>query len=116
VIARHHPERAGTQASPERFAMIAVSNRRRAFELGGAIGNVGGGKRQIVGAGFRRDSHAGSPGFSNRVHTAGRRHMNDVDVRASLSGQARHQANRIDFGSRRARRQVVAVARGPAGR
>ena len=55
MIAGYEIERAVAERLPQAFAILALANRRRAFEFRGAIGNFGGRKSQIVRAGLRGD-------------------------------------------------------------
>ena len=58
VIADHHFEHAGTEAAPQRFAMIGGANRRCALVLRGSIRNGVCGKREVMRTRFGGDRYA----------------------------------------------------------
>ena len=114
MIGRDQIERAGMQAGPQRSAMRPLADRRRALELGRAVRNLFGGKRQVVRTRFRGDRDAVGFGARDGVYRFSRRHVDDVDARAELAREA------DDHGRSPTPRLAAAVSRGtsrmPAGR
>ena len=58
VIGDHEIDHAVEQRAPERLAVLALADRRRALELGGAVGDRLGLEAQVVRAGLDRDRQA----------------------------------------------------------
>ena len=79
MVGRDEIQHASLESLPQRFAMVRLANRRRALELGGAVGNLFGGERQVVRARFGRDRHAAPPARASISSTAlAGRHVHDV--------------------------------------
>ena len=76
-----------SQSVPELFAVFFFANGRSAFEFGSAIGNVFGGKRQIVRAGLHGDARASGFRFAQGRKGIRRNEMHDVDAHLELIGQ-----------------------------
>ena len=83
-----------------------IANRRRAFVLRGAVGDLFGGKRQIVRACLRRDRQTARARLANQPERLRRRQMNDVHRARKSSIEPDEQANGLDLGLRRSRCQV----------
>src|SRR5207248_8549198 len=55
MIGYHHLNQAARQRGPQKLAILALANRRRARERRGAISDLVGDKREVMRTGFRAD-------------------------------------------------------------
>ena len=82
VIGRKHLEGAVAQTGPHRLLRRAVARRRAAAELGAfhaGLGNVVGGQKQVLRAGFAVDLQAFGLGVADDLDRFGRRDVNQQD-------------------------------------
>ena len=82
---------------PQRFAIGRAANRRRAFVLRCAVGDLFSREPKIVGAGFDGDGHAALARRSQQRQSLRAGQVHDVDRRRKLLGQANEQCDGINL-------------------
>ena len=92
VIGRDEIDIPCAERVPQPLPMIALADGRRALERGCAVGNLFGGKRQVVRARFDGERQTRGAGLANRRQRVGRRQMDDVDARAVVARQPHEQS------------------------
>ena len=101
MIGGDEVDRVARRAPPQAIAICPPADRRRALERRRAVGDLLGGERQVVRAGFDGDGDARAPRSGDRVERVGRREVHDVHARAGLACEAHQQLDRRLLACRR---------------
>ena len=118
VVRADRVDQTFTQALPQPFAILTLSDRRRALEARVAVGDLFGGEREVMGTGLDGQRQALAACLRDHGQRIGRRQVNDMDVAAKLAAKIDHEPDRGVLPLARSRCQMprVAPARRPPNR